>query len=242
MFSLNLAAAAIAVSTLSVSGLVIPRTATPSNYNTSILEPYMTYHERYLALGCQYNHGNDFFAACCHPLKIGEDLSSREARCTPDAGVLSSISASLTGQTSTVPAAAAPTTTDSASSVDVAENLAVPSSTWSSAAASSTSASSNVQTGGFGTFFYQNGVAGACGTVHGDYDYVLAMDSAIYSQDLCGKSVTITNTANQKTVTAVVADECPTCNNAQSIDMSLGAFLQLADESVGLIDITWSYD
>ncbi|KAF5368192.1 hypothetical protein D9757_011310 [Collybiopsis confluens] len=98
-----------------------------------------------------------------------------------------------------------------------------------------------VTTGGYGTFFYQNGVAGACGTVHSDSDSVFAMDSAIYNQGLCGKSVTITNVANGKTVTGIVADECPTCNNAQSIDMSLGAFQQLASLDAGLIGITWSF-
>lgn len=114
---------------------------------------------------------------------------------------------------------------------------------WSSAASAVSSAASSITdliTGGFGTYFYQNGVAGACGTVHSDSDYVLAMDSARYTaSNLCGKQVQITNTANQKTVTATVADECPTCNNENSIDMSVGAFTAIADESTGLIDIAW---
>jgi hypothetical protein len=117
-----------------------------------------------------------------------------------------------------------------------------PAPTSSSQAPAPTGAPSggNVVTGGFGTFFFQNGVAGACGTVHADSDSVVAMDSATYGNgELCGKQVQITNVANGKTVTATVADECPTCNNAQSIDMSTGAFDQIADEATGLINISW---
>ncbi|KIK62421.1 hypothetical protein GYMLUDRAFT_72655 [Collybiopsis luxurians FD-317 M1] len=273
MFSFSLVTATLAISALSASARVLPRhraiaareVTVPSTYDQNYLEDYFTYHARYLALGCQYNHGNDFFDACCHPLLKNETLSDREARCTPDPTVLSSVSASLEGVTSTdsTPSSTAdattPTVTAAATTTPViAQNVAAPSSssqdapsssadtessssdastpTSSSASASSTS---SVQTGGFGTFFYQNGVAGACGTVHSDSDYVFAMDSAIYSQSICGKSVTITNTANGKSVTGVVADECPTCNNANSIDMSLAAFQAIGALSTGLLDITW---
>jgi rare lipoprotein A (peptidoglycan hydrolase) len=53
--------------------------------------------------------------------------------------------------------------------------------------------------------------------------------------------VKITNTANQKSVTAIVADACPTCANKQSIDMSVGAFTQIALEATGQINIAWSF-
>jgi expansin (peptidoglycan-binding protein) len=66
-------------------------------------------------------------------------------------------------------------------------------------------------------------------------------DSAIYNQNLCGKSVQITNTANGKTVTVTVADECPTCNNANSIDLSHGAFGMIADYSQGEVPISWKF-
>ena len=32
-----------------------------------------------------------------------------------------------------------------------------------------------------------------------------------------------------------VADECPTCENANSLDLSEGAFLKIADLSVGVV-------
>ncbi|KAJ3788028.1 barwin-like endoglucanase [Lentinula aff. detonsa] len=285
MFSLTLAAATIALSAISVSARVnprhrlLPRLTTPSTYDTAILEDYFTYHARYLALGCQYNHGNDFFDACCHPLLQNETLSDLESRCTPDPGVLSSVSSSLEGFTSTSSSWSWSSTVDATSTTDAAQTTQAPAenvaasttTTWSSSSdtwtsssdtwtsstdtwtsssdtwtstssATSPASTSNVFTGGFGTYFYQNGVAGACGTVHSDYDFVLAMDSAIYSSDLCGKSVTITNTDTGASVTAVIADECPTCDNANSIDMSLGAFLTIGALVTGQLNIEWYYD
>jgi len=95
-------------------------------------------------------------------------------------------------------------------------------------------------TGGKATFFLQGGAAGACGKVHQDTDLVAAIDKGSFSNALCGKSVTITNVANKKSVTATIADECPGCSNAQSIDLSKGAFDKIADESTGVVDIQWT--
>jgi rare lipoprotein A (peptidoglycan hydrolase) len=71
----------------------------------------------------------------------------------------------------------------------------------------------------------------------------LVKDSALYSQDICGKSVSITNVATGKTITVVVADECPTCNNANSIDLSHGAFGELTDSNFGegIAQIKWHF-
>ena len=110
------------------------------------------------------------------------------------------------------------------------------------------------------TYFYQNGVAGACGRVHSDYDLICAMgtprlvraaldydlsdraradyrrygDTSVRSS-LCGRSVRITNTQNGKSVNAFVADACPTCENGNSIDLSMGAFQRIADLSEGVV-------
>jgi len=101
-------------------------------------------------------------------------------------------------------------------------------------------------TGGFATFFYQKGNPGACGTVHSDYDLICAIDQDRYGNSgvtsgLCGQQVQITNNANGNTVVVTIADDCPTCNNGNSIDLSLGAFEKLADPSVGQLDITWGF-
>jgi len=196
-------------------------------------------------------------------VRLNRSTPQRRCQAPQHAAFLSSISASL--------ATAIPTTTSSSSSSTHEHSTAAaetptssddaptstqdnftpapsdtpapsPKPTHTSSAASGGGGGGQVQTGGQGTFFYQNGVAGACGTVHSDNDVIFAMDSAIYSQSICGKSVTITNVANGKSVTGTVADECPTCNNAQSIDMSVGAFTQIAEESTGEIDITWFFD
>jgi len=108
------------------------------------------------------------------------------------------------------------------------------------------SGSSGLVTGGFATFFYQNGVAGACGTVHSDGDLVAAMDSRRYGNtsvksSLCGKRVQITNPKNNKSVTVTVADACPTCANSNSIDLSVGAFTKIATEAEGMVAIQWKF-
>ncbi|KZT18818.1 barwin-like endoglucanase [Neolentinus lepideus HHB14362 ss-1] len=96
-------------------------------------------------------------------------------------------------------------------------------------------------TGGVATYFYQNDNAGACGTVHSDNDVVAAMDSGRYNQGLCGKKVFIRNTKNGKSVTVTIADECPTCENSNSIDLSVGAFTQIATKEEGEVPIQWKY-
>lgn len=58
---------------------------------------------------------------------------------------------------------------------------------------------------------------------------------------LCGKKVFIKNTKNGKSVTVTVADDCPTCENESSIDLSVGAFTQIATEEEGMVPIEWNY-
>ncbi|WVQ74623.1 hypothetical protein IAR50_004224 [Cryptococcus sp. DSM 104548] len=137
----------------------------------------------------------------------------------------------------------APTTTSST------EESWTSTSTSSSAAAASSSSSSEVYTGGYATFFSQGGEAGECGTVHSDDDYVIAIDSNGWWSDYesndsspyCGKSITLTNTNNGKSVTAVVADVCPTCETNNSLDLSVAAFNAIASEDDGMVPITWYF-
>jgi len=96
-----------------------------------------------------------------------------------------------------------------------------------------------VVTGGFATFFLQGGAAGACGQVNPDSALIAAMDAAIFSQSLCGRQVSVTNAATQQSVTVTIADKCPGCKNAQSIDLSQGAFDTIASEAQGVVPITW---
>ncbi|WWC96959.1 hypothetical protein V866_003836 [Kwoniella sp. B9012] len=141
-------------------------------------------------------------------------------------------------------------TATSSSSTEEAWTAEATSTSTSSAAAEATtsassSSSSDVMTGGYATYFYQGGNAGACGTVHSDSDKVIAIDTNGWWQDTssaspyCGKYITITNTNNGKSVTAMVADACPTCVSDNSLDLSVGAFTAIADESDGQVPITW---
>ena len=77
--------------------------------------------------------------------------------------------------------------------------------------------------------------------MHAETDKVIALDTAMYGNlgavsDHCGKSVMITNTKNGQQVQATVADACPTCDAAGSIDLSQGAFEALASLDEGLLE------
>ncbi|KAK7027914.1 hypothetical protein VNI00_015130 [Paramarasmius palmivorus] len=100
--------------------------------------------------------------------------------------------------------------------------------------------------GGFASFFNQGGVAGACGQVHSDSDLIAAIaleryGSTAVTSPLCGRRVVITNTRNGKSVTATIADACPTCQNANSFDLSIGAFTSIAALADGLVPIEWHF-
>ncbi|KIK19348.1 hypothetical protein PISMIDRAFT_30334 [Pisolithus microcarpus 441] len=253
-----------------INGYVVPRATPPAGWDTSALEPYDTYHCRYLAIGCQYQHGTSFFDSCCHPLQANQSVSSLPSECQQPSNTTCSNGEPVTapaptstptaqpaGETTpastptpvtptptSTPAATTPTPSPTPAPANVGGN---PTTTTSSAPAaqsspaSSGSTGSSLNSGGFATFFYQNGNAGACGQVNPDTAFICAMDSALYSSSLCGKQVQITNTDNGQSVTVTVADECPTCANANSIDLSVAAFEAIADLSTGQVPITWQY-
>ncbi|CDR88422.1 uncharacterized protein SPSC_04249 [Sporisorium scitamineum] len=89
---------------------------------------------------------------------------------------------------------------------------------------------------GQATYFYQDGNSGSCGQVHSDSTPLVAINSDQMSNALCGQTVWIQG--NGKTISAVVADTCPTCNWG-SLDLSTGAFEQLSDLDAGVVPITW---
>ncbi|TDL15557.1 hypothetical protein BD410DRAFT_104772 [Rickenella mellea] len=101
-------------------------------------------------------------------------------------------------------------------------------------------------TGGFATFFKQDGI-GACGTRFSDNDLIGAMSSQRFqakpdgTSALCGKQVVITNTKNNKQVTVAIQDECPNCSNRDSIGLTRGAFQMIAELSDGEVPISWHF-
>ena len=83
----------------------------------------------------------------------------------------------------------------------------------------------------------QGGVAGACGIAHSDSDLIVALQTQEYAGGKnCGRSVSITNTANGRQVAATVADMCPGCKSAQSLDLSKAAFDAIGDEASGVLE------
>lgn len=106
--------------------------------------------------------------------------------------------------------------------------------------------SGKARTGGVATYFWQNGNAGACGTKHQDTDFIAAIDKDLYGPDnkasqYCGRKILITRTDTGKTVTVTVADDCPSCINTNSIDLSHAAFNAIATDEEGQVSISWQW-
>lgn len=94
---------------------------------------------------------------------------------------------------------------------------------------------------GKATFFYQEGNPGACGKVHDDSAFIVAIQSKMYDDGKhCGKTVMITRKSTGKTIKAIAADECPGCPTGQSLDLSVGAFNALGNPAEGIFDIHWA--
>ncbi|OSD07518.1 hypothetical protein PYCCODRAFT_1463757 [Trametes coccinea BRFM310] len=82
---------------------------------------------------------------------------------------------------------------------------------------------------------------GACGKTNKNSDKIIAISSDIYGNGgYCDKKVKIKNTANSKTATATVRDECPSCG-ANDIDMSPSLFEELGDLDTGVLTVTWDF-
>ncbi|BGP37208.1 hypothetical protein JCM10449v2_001113 [Rhodotorula kratochvilovae] len=117
--------------------------------------------------------------------------------------------------------------------------------TTSSAPAQTSSASSSGSSDTFsgrGTYYLQYGVAGSCGSVHSDSDYIVALSyTQVDSGSHCGQKVLLTNADNGKSVEATVADTCPGCEYG-AIDLSEGAFLQLGTLDQGVLNLEWHFE
>lgn len=173
-----------------------------------------------------------------------DECSAEETHSAAPAAHSSSAKAVPVNVAPTPPIITVPTTHAAAPT----SKAAPPPSTPSSSKAPASTGSSGAQdfTGGIATFFFQNGVAGACGKVHSDSDFIAAIDQSRYGNpgevsSLCGQQVVITNTKTQATVTVTIEDDCPTCKNGNSIDLSVGAFTQIGTQEEGEVDIVWHF-
>ncbi|GAA5952019.1 hypothetical protein JCM8115_005306 [Rhodotorula mucilaginosa] len=140
----------------------------------------------------------------------------------------------------------APTTTTT--SEWVAPTTTTTTSQWTAPtttqAAETKAAVSNANSGSYSgraTFYTQGGVAGSCGSVAIDGDYVVALSySQVDGGAHCGRTVSITNTDNGRSITARVADTCPGCGYG-SLDLSTGAFGAIGSYDQGVLPISWSF-
>jgi hypothetical protein len=95
---------------------------------------------------------------------------------------------------------------------------------------------------GIATFFYQNGVAGNCGAVHLDADFVVALPTSTYANGaFCGKKVVVMDADTGHTEFATVADSCPTCGGPDDLDMSVALFSQFATLDKGIFNLKWAF-
>jgi len=256
---------ALALATLSLSRSVPLAKRTGKDHWWSGLETYDAYHARYVELQCIDKHNTAFFDKCCHPRLKDADISQIPDECLGSADTCDEDDDNDNNDTKSAPAPApapskapvnvAPAPAPSVSVPDdqpepktTSTHKAAPTSKPSNGDDSGSSGGGNIKTGsGMGTYFLQNGVAGACGTVHADSFHVVALDYRTYGNTsqkskYCGKTIHITNTKNGKTVDAIVGDACPTCESSGSVDLSVGAFLEIATKEEGEVPIKWTMD
>ncbi|KEI36360.1 uncharacterized protein L969DRAFT_97371 [Mixia osmundae IAM 14324] len=94
---------------------------------------------------------------------------------------------------------------------------------------------------GRGTFYNtQTGSAGSCGSMLYNSEFVVAMNEQQMNNGWCGQTITISY--GGKSTQATVQDRqnsCPGCPYG-ALDLSPSLFSYFADQSVGVIQITWS--
>ncbi|KAG7452650.1 uncharacterized protein BT62DRAFT_925206 [Guyanagaster necrorhizus] len=90
--------------------------------------------------------------------------------------------------------------------------------------------------------YYDVGL-GSCGSTSVSTDYIVALNSDQYGSGYPGPYCfqTITMTYGGKTTTATIMDECPGCPYG-GLDLSRGLFDFFADESVGVLYGTWTFN
>lgn len=83
-----------------------------------------------------------------------------------------------------------------------------------------------------------SGNPGACGQWHSDSDYVVALDQRMYNDGAhCDEYVVIQNQENGRSVTAKVADMCPTCSSSNALDLSAATYDAIGAREQGVLPI-----
>ncbi len=97
-------------------------------------------------------------------------------------------------------------------------------------------------------FTWYNTGLGACGQTHSDSEYVIALSAVNFdphtpngnpnNNDLCNRRIRASY--NGRSVEVKVVDRCPGCPE-NGLDLSPGAFQQLADLGVGVVQGSWEW-
>ncbi|CAH0023837.1 unnamed protein product [Clonostachys rhizophaga] len=140
------------------------------------------------------------------------------------------------------------TTLESTSLLATSTTAVSSTSSISSAPASTSTTPAEVYTGGFATFYFQNGSPPACGgRPRSDSELIVALDMRRYGSDYsapspyCSKVIRVTNAINGRSVDVTVVDVCPTCLNSNSLDLSPTAFQAIGDLNDGMVPIVWQF-
>ncbi|KAI0745528.1 RlpA-like double-psi beta-barrel-protein domain-containing protein-containing protein [Earliella scabrosa] len=84
------------------------------------------------------------------------------------------------------------------------------------------------------TYYLPSGAFGACGTQHQNFELVAALSPPEYAAGAnCGRRIRVSYQGRSVDVTVV--DLCPGCQSGH-IDLSQGAFQQLADLGLGVLN------
>ncbi|KAJ7757782.1 RlpA-like double-psi beta-barrel-protein domain-containing protein-containing protein [Mycena maculata] len=90
------------------------------------------------------------------------------------------------------------------------------------------------------TFYTPNGGIGACGAPLQNSDFIMALNEAQYNGGAhCWQHLDVEY--NRKTINVTVGDLCPGCGT-DGLDLSEGAFASLADLSIGVLTVNWSFE
>lgn len=171
---------------------------------------------------------------------------------TTDATTTGSTEATTT-EADAIKAATDSTEATTEATTEVATEVATTSTASSTSSTSSTSGSTSTGTdspdsgshSGEGTY-YDTGL-GACGITNKDTDYIVAISHELFDETdtgnpnnnpVCGKKIQAHYQG--KSVEVTVTDRCEGCAY-NDLDFSPSAFSDIADKSLGRIDITWDW-
>jgi hypothetical protein len=271
MFTLATAVSLLAISAIAPSARALPSQGlsrhqhrdVPAQFqergykvDEELLEPYDHYHERYLIFHCEKKHDTAFWDKCCHPLLKEQTEDDLPDICFQDVSCDPSTTTSHKPKPTDPPHTSKPDEHHTSTTTKPPQNPAHTPSTTSSPHPEPTTSTgggggggggggSDWYTNAFGTYYYQNGNAGACGQKHDDGELIVAINVHFYGDTgkkspYCGKTVEIINLDNGNSVKAIVADACPSCSTPNSMDLSVGTFKKLEPNlDVGMFPIKW---